>query len=110
MDNKITLGGFALVENPHADDKYDVNRCAPTILLDLCLEALMISVEKYQEAYNLCLGLIRSNYMQKLTSYEIERHLSLAFDAYIKTQNQTSNIPDDFSAYQRVLNLPKPEG
>ena len=100
LDSKLTLKGFALVHN---DERYDETCCAPTVLLDLCLEALMISVEKYQEAYNLSLGLIiRSNYAQKLTSSEIERYLSLAFDAYIRTQNQQSNVPEDFSAYQRL--------
>ena len=86
----------------HNSFYYDKNRCAPTILLDLCLEALLISVDKYEETYNLCIELItRATELNKKNPTMIRMYFSMAFDIYIKTHNQQANIPTGFSATQR---------
>ena len=111
LDNKLTWGGFTLVKNYDETvlSYYDSDCCAPTVLLDLCLEALLISVSKFEEAYDLCIELIVRNTIQKLSRENVEKHFSRAFDAYIETQNQQSKKSKGFSAYQRFKNLPKPE-
>ena len=81
---------------------YDVHRCVPTVLLDLCLEALLISVDKYEEAYELCVELFsKATDLNKNNPKMIQMYFSMAFDIYIKTQNQQANIPTGFSAAQR---------
>ena len=108
LDNGLTQGGFALVVDVNLLSLYNRDCCAPTVLLDLCLEALLISVTKYEEAYNLCIELIVRNNFNTLTRYKVEKDFSLAFDAYIHAQNQKSNVKI-FSAYQRFKDSPEPE-
>ena len=85
--------------------KCDLDCCAPTVLLDLCLEALIISEEKYQEAYTLCKKLLAQNDWPNDKFFGedqlIEMFFSRAFDFYIRTQNQEKKIPITFSAFQR---------
>ena len=86
----------------HKSFYYDENLCAPTILLDLCLEALLISVDKYEEAYDLCIELItRATELNEKNTTMIRMYFSMAFDIYIKTHNQQVNIPTEFLATQR---------
>ena len=114
LDNQLCSKGFRLLPlhlttDTKSFNDFDIERCAPTILLDLCLEALLTSVDKYEEAYVLCVGLIAENdwYNKNLFRkyYTTERYFSKAFDAYVQIQNQQANIPTGFSATQRFREL-----
>ena len=89
---------------------FKIEICAPPILLELCYEALSMSIDEFDKAYNLSIEVLTKSpshlsnpRINSLTSVRIHRYFSIALDRHLDAKNDDNNGELFTSVYQLHL-------